>query len=570
MEPHIPMRTLLCALLLLVCTKGSPQTWKWAKQIGGHGKDWASIQALDSEGNFYLTGAYAPMVFGQYYQGCGFENVALTGRDDGFIAKYSSDGQLLWLRDIPSPGSVSIAPIILDEDNGVFYTLGNFDGSCQLDTITVSAGGTSGVLLSKWTVDGRCLWARNIASSWFVDSSFEGVAGLSLVLDGAGELMIALSTGPYDLNLVEGEVFSSGIYLGKYNSDGQALWWKQFTAFTAGKSIYLFGLKYHAGRIYGFGGATITPVGDTTTVDTIQIVGRQGRGFALVSIDPNTGVADWFRMDGFPQGSVGYQRMGLDGQGDIVVVGSYGGTNSMSIFENDTLSSTTSYSKAFIAKYDSSGSLQYVRGFEGSERFYFSAIDVAPDGSMALTGTFQGQIALGECTFKSITRADIFMAIHDPSGEPQSFMHTGIGSGNSVHFLGTDLLVSGLFPSESTPFGSIVIGEEILTSRGWSDIILARTTLPSCVSPQSARDDQLFIYPNPNTGLGTIVLPASVQPGSDLVLTIHDAMGRMVQQTSLRWNEGTIPLDISTHAKGVYHAELLVGKHRYSATLISE
>jgi hypothetical protein len=555
---------------MLALTKGSPQTWKWAKQIGGHGLDRASIQAVDSGGNFYLSGTYAPMLYGQYYQGCGFENVALTGREDGFIAKYSSDGQLLWLRDIPSPGFVSIAPIILDEGNAVFYALGNFEGSCQLDTITVSAGGTSGVLLSKWTLDGRCLWARNVASSWFVDSSIEGVAGLSLVLDGAGELMIALSTGPYDLNLVEGEVFSSGIYLGKYNSDGQALWWKQFTNFSAGKSIYLIGLKFHAGRIYGYGAATITPVGDTTTVDTIQIVGRQGRGFALVSIDPATGVVDWFRLDGFPQGSAGYQRMVLDAQGDIVVVGSYGGTNSMSIFENDTLSSATSYSKAFIAKYSSSGSLQYVRRFEGSERFHFSAIDVAPDGSMALTGTFRGQITLGECTYNSITRADIFLAIHDPSGEPRSFMHTGIGSGNSVRFMDGDLLVCGLFPSEYTPFGSIAIGAESLTSRGWSDIILARTTLPSCVPPQSGRDDHLLIYPNPNNGLGTIVLPAAVKPGSDLVLTIHDAMGRLVQQTSLRWNEGTIPLDIRTHAKGVYHANLLVGKQRYSATLVIE
>jgi hypothetical protein len=490
------------------------------------------------------------------------------GSTDAFIAKYSSNGVLLWLRDIPSAGSGGIQ-LLLDSVNSVFYTLGTFQGNCLLDTITVTTPAAVGVALAKWNLDGHCLWARTIASSALVFDIY-GVKGNSFVLDGSGELMICLTTSPYGRSQVEGELLSPGTYLGKYNSDGQGLWWKPFTQFSGiQKNVELHGLKYRAGRIYGYGAAGLPAGGpDTTTVDTIQIIGRQGLGFALASIDPATGIADWFRLDGFPQAGVASQAMSIDDQGDIVVVGAYG---DIAIFGEDTLSAAMApYNRGFIAKYTSAGTLQYVREFAGSNTFYFNAVDLTPEGYMALTGSFKGQIALGGSIITSNTNADLFVAIHDPAGEPRAFMHAGLGAGTSIGFLGNDLIVCGLFPGETAPFGSISIGDETYTSHGYRDIVLARTSLPTSISSVNVGEERLLIFPNPNNGLSTIVLPFSVKPGSDLVLTIHDAMGRLVQQSSLRWHEGTIPLDISTHAKGVYHADLLVGKQRYSATIILE
>jgi hypothetical protein len=110
--------------------------------------------------------------------------------------------------------------------------------------------------------------------------------------------------------------------------------------------------------------------------------------------------------------------------------------------------------------------------------------------------------------------------------------------------------------------------------QGYHDLFIARfdslsgfTNLPTL---KSSVGERLHIYANPNNGLCTIELPAAVKPGSDLVLTIHDAMGRVVQQAPLRWSEGTIQLDIRAQAKGIYYAELLVGKQRYSGTIVFE
>lgn len=564
------MRTLICAMLLMTATIASSQTWQWSKHIGGPGLDGASIHAVDSSHNIYLTGTYAIPVQSDW-EGCYFDEDTLTGSHDAFIAKYNSSGGLVWLRDVPSAGSVGIASLALDPDNAVFYMLGSFKGDCQLDTITVTASSGAGVVLAKWTLDGRCLWARTIATSGLVDGMF-GVAGTSLVMDDAGELMIGIRTSPYGLSQVESQYLPTGTFLGKYDSSGQALWWKAFTEFTGTqKSISLFGLKYHAGRIYGYGAAVIPQgVVDTTTVDTIQIIGRQGMGFALASIDPSTGVADWFRLEGFPQGAADYQRMSLDAQGNIAVVGSYGGSNSMAVFGNDTLSSTTSYSKAFIAKYTASGTLQYVREFVGSDLFGFKGLDVAPDGTMALAGVFRGQIVLGGSTFTANTNRDLFVAIHDPGGEPRAFMHAGVGSGERIRFIENDLVVCGLFPGETTPFGSIAIGDETYTSHGYGDIVLARTSLPTSVAPKSSLDERLLIYANPNQGSFRIVMPEGLRYASNLLLRVYDATGRQLHQQKLDIGDERPKVDLFGVSPGFYMVTIGNGQQSYSGNLVVE
>lgn len=279
------MRTLLTTLILLPSTPTFSQTWQWSKHFGGPCVEWASIQVVDSSENIYLTGNYA-IPHPTDCEGCYFDEDTLTGSFDAFFAKYSSSGELLWLRDLACTGSIGIGSVILDPDNSVLYMLATVKGDCQLDAITVTAQAAAGVVLSKWNLDGHCLWARTIATSGLVFGSY-GVVGTSLVLDAAGELMVGIRTSAYGPSQVESASLPTGAFIGKYESDGQPLWWKPFTQFTGTqKSVYLDVLKYHGGRIYGYGPVVLPEgVADTTAVDTIQIIGRQGRGFALVSID---------------------------------------------------------------------------------------------------------------------------------------------------------------------------------------------------------------------------------------------------------------------------------------------
>jgi type V secretory pathway adhesin AidA len=67
-----------------------------------------------------------------------------------------------------------------------------------------------------------------------------------------------------------------------------------------------------------------------------------------------------------------------------------------------------------------------------------------------------------------------------------------------------------------------------------------------------------------------VELPDAITPGSDLVLSILDAQGRVVQQASLLIQQGTVQLDIQAQAKGVYHVKLQDGNRRYTGRIVFE
>jgi hypothetical protein len=83
-------------------------------------------------------------------------------------------------------------------------------------------------------------------------------------------------------------------------------------------------------------------------------------------------------------------------------------------------------------------------------------------------------------------------------------------------------------------------------------------------------DQGLHIYANPNNGLCTIDLPDALRPTNDLMLSIYDQQGQLVQRAPLTFLEDGIRLDIRAQAKGIYHVELGDGRQRYTGTIVFE
>ena len=57
---------------------------------------------------------------------------------------------------------------------------------------------------------------------------------------------------------------------------------------------------------------------------------------------------------------------------------------------------------------------------------------------------------------------------------------------------------------------------------------------------------------------------------NNLVLSVYDNTGQLVQRTPLGNNGGTIQLDISAQPQGVYHVELSDGDQRYAGSIVFE
>jgi hypothetical protein len=145
----------------------------WRQKIGGiYTNTWnwhvASDVALDAAGNIHITGAFS------HNARFGAVELASGGNTDIFVAKYSSAGALIWVRqagsaiderdeDAPLDIGRSIA---VDSDGGVYVT-GSFDypGATFGTTNLASAGLEGGEFLAKYDANGTLLWVKQGDSS---------------------------------------------------------------------------------------------------------------------------------------------------------------------------------------------------------------------------------------------------------------------------------------------------------------------------------------------------------------------------------------------------------------------
>ncbi len=109
---------------------------------------------------------------------------------------------------------------------------------------------------------------------------------------------------------------------------------------------------------------------------------------------------DWVRQAG-GTGRESSRRLYLSPEGDVYISGVYNGSAQ---FGNLTLSAT--HSTGYLARYDSTGSVIWVRDFPASIRSGITSATCDTSGNMYLVGQFTGQIVLGTQTFTSISTSN--------------------------------------------------------------------------------------------------------------------------------------------------------------------
>ena len=130
----------------------------WARRAGGLKDEWASDIAVDGAGSVFATGTF--------YETADFDGVALTsaGDRDVYVAKYSPDGEVLWARRAGGTGAEVGNGIALDA-GGNAYVSGSFWGTAAFGSITVRTAGEWDVFVAKYASDGQVLWVRRAGGS---------------------------------------------------------------------------------------------------------------------------------------------------------------------------------------------------------------------------------------------------------------------------------------------------------------------------------------------------------------------------------------------------------------------
>jgi len=332
----------------------------WSTFLGGTGYDLAGGLAVDSAGSVTVIGeSDAPW---------GTPLHPFSGRNDAFVAKLNTDGDLLWNSFYGGTGYDEGSSIALDSSAGIYMT-GTSDAAWGAPVRSFSGGNDA--FVAKLSVDGSILWNTFLGSGAF-DPGGNGDRGTGLAVDPAGQIYVTGSSAAAWGAPVSG--FAGGAndpFVAKLAADGSLLWntflgkpldeQGKAIAVDAAGNVYVAG-----GNIAGRSGATAS-----ASPDRSAFVARLNTNGGLVW-KSSLGGATYYYAAG----------LALDPGGNATVVG----TNSAT-WLGTTASPQVVVFDAFVAKFNANGTLQWDYPLGSDDHDYGWAVAVNPQGAVFAAGS---------------------------------------------------------------------------------------------------------------------------------------------------------------------------------------
>lgn len=171
----------------------------WAKSAGGSGQDVSRSICVDPLGNVLITGDFSG-------GNCSFGSIVLnnSGGADLFVVKYDSNGNVLWARSAVGNSYDESDGICTDFNGDIFITGSSGSSTIAFGSILLANNNTHCLFLAKFDSNGNIMWARNAnginSSSDGFSVSTDAVGNVFLAGDFMGDLML----GSFSLGNTQG------------------------------------------------------------------------------------------------------------------------------------------------------------------------------------------------------------------------------------------------------------------------------------------------------------------------------------------------------------------------------
>lgn len=355
-----------------------------------------NAQSFSSLDDFTLDGSDNVLVAG-FYQGTvdfdpGAGNVILntSANQEGFIAKYGSDGSLGWVYAFPQASEENYAKVetIQADAAGNVVVGGEVHGTYDVNpgagvtNLSSNVATLSDPYFAKYTAGGTFVWAKQFLLN---SPSYAYASVESIHADAANNIVVAghFGDGTLDMdpsgataNLTSSDTFED-IFLAKYDPDGNYVW----SVAIGSVGIYEFEptvIIDSQNNIYLAYG--------TDEIPRKQILSKYNAGGTLVWTTTNTNV----------DGS-GFKQLKLEEASNrLFVLGTYRGNPSfVGTSGNGVLPFSPSDSDAgYVAAYDLNGAYVTAYGFSTSQEIFPVSVNILDDGNLLITGGYDGMVDL--------------------------------------------------------------------------------------------------------------------------------------------------------------------------------
>ena len=209
-------------------------TLLWSRQGGGASDDSGGGVGTDAANNYYVTGYFIDQAT------FGTNVISRPATKGAFIAKYSSTGGLLWVRQTQGSDADDGAVIAVDTV-GNSYLTGSFSGTNILfGGIRVTNHNTkSDIFVVKYDAGGKPIWAAGAGGSGagaYIPAAPAGEdAGQAIAVDPSGNVFVAgvfSATAQFGSNTLTASLTNGNaqnVFLAKYDANGNVIWARQST-----------------------------------------------------------------------------------------------------------------------------------------------------------------------------------------------------------------------------------------------------------------------------------------------------------------------------------------------------
>jgi hypothetical protein len=529
-----------CLIYLSIHCIGQIPLHQWTKTFGSIGEEYGCSIVTDDSSNSYVTG---------YIDATNFlrsqNNTCIN--HDIFVAKYDKHGNQIWIKQIGGKADDMGWGITIDSDHNV-YIAASFMDTINLDTDTLISNGYIDALICKFNTSGELQWAKKAGGTW-IDYAY------SIACDSQNNIYVTGSiSGTSVFNSTS--LISNGsndYFLAKYDTSGNLLWALNNGGVTAiGDEGYAVSVDNND-NIYICG-----KFSDTAYFTTDTLI-SQGNGDIFIAKYNSSGDMEWIKAAGGNDKDVA-QSIVQDDDGNTYVTGYFKGITN---FDSISLSSSGE-SDIFLAKYDLSGNLKWVKKSGGTGYDQGISIDVFKNENIYVTGFFNDNASFESYNITSNGLTDVFLLCLDSMGNFNWVKHsgsTGIDAGTSVR---TDTLNNIFLTGEFS--SSCFFDSTSLINEGSKDFFVTLISANTSVGMDEKKNNKtLFIYPNPTNQKVNILL----SDNADFLTAkaeIYSLTGELIMIEELK-NYLNI-LDLINLSKGIYLIKITTQTEIFSNKLI--
>ena len=527
--------------------------FSWAKKAGGEDTDIANAITTDLIGNIIAVGTFSS-------DSISFGNITLINSDSlsnaMFVAKYDSNGNILWARNPITPThykTTSGVGVSTDANGNVFVAGDMNTDSINFDGNWIVFDNASYSFVAKYDPNGNFVWLRKAFGAY-------GTAGVSV--DGNGDVHLAAKNA---ISFDGTTVTNNGTgkhFVVKYSNSGSFMW-ANFTTFSSASS-YGFNAEWDSKAVFtddsnnvymaGWSGLDTTFFNDNKTVYVVNNASL--RNSFLVKYNSN-GVALWAKGANktvTPNSLSNITPEGIYSSDNFVYLTGWWNGDSLR-FDNNQITATNNQNM-FVAKFDILGNNIWFKslGSEGNDYSRGLALDSAEN--VYLIGTTEGyNLHYNNNTIGTTiggNHASVFKI--NPNGNFLDYLQSnntlsGTSFGNAICIDALDnIFITGGFSS------SVVFGNDTITSTSninWQDMYVCKlfNNTSTGTNPLESLKDNLKIYPNPTKDFILIDL-SKVTSDKETEICIYSLTGNLVKKSKSQDN--LVMMNVEELLDGVY------------------